>query len=411
MAENVNRLREVKICFYCRRRKLDIHKFGKDAPGKLVRISDEVPGNRAFVPNDLPPNWSFPPRLWPLVADARQQLGILDGLGRNLPTPAILLRPLEDREAILSSRLEGTYASPKELFLFEMQPREPESEHDRANDWREVFNYRKALHEGMNSSLPISLRLIRNLHRVLLTGVRGKDRTPGDFRRIQVAIGSKSNVRFVPPPANQLTGCLNAVEKYVHRTDSTYDPLVECFLVHYQFETIHPFIDGNGRVGRLLLSMMLQQKCDLSKPWLYLSEFFEKNREQYTDGLFDVSAGAKWEEWIEFCLTGTIEQARNTIQRCERLLEVREHFLKKLSKVGGSVRLNEIIEGIFHSPFVRVADLPNRLHISYPTANRDVKRLQQAGILEQLPDTIPKTYFAPAIFNIAYEDLDESSSR
>jgi Fic family protein len=380
---------------------LDTKRFATNAPGEIVAIGG---GEHAFVPHPLPPNWRFPERLWPLLADAKQQLGILEGLGRNLPNPGILLRPLEDREAIKSSRLEGTYATARELLLFEMQPRESESENDSTNDQREVFNYRKALHQGASSNLPLSLRLIRGLHETLLHNVRGKDRAPGQFRRIQVAIGSEH--RFVPPPPERVIECLNPLEKYFHVKESSYDPLVDCFLIHYQFETIHPFNDGNGRVGRLLLAIMFKDRCCLSKPWLYMSEYYEKYREEYMQKLFNVSASADWDGWIEFCVRGTALQARATIQRCERLLKIREDFMKRVGEVGGSVRLNQIVENIFFSPFVRIKDLPKQLGITYPTVKADVDRLVQAGILSELEDVIPKTYYAPEVFNVAYDEME-----
>ena len=155
-----------------------------------------------------------------------------------------------------------------------------------------------ALEQGMASDLPLSLRLIRDLHKTLMTGVRGRDRTPGEFRRTQVAIGSDH--RFVPPPPERLRECLHPFEKYLHTAGPKYEPLVDCFLVHYQFETIHPFSDGNGRVGRLLLAMMLKDRCELSKPWLYMSEYFEKQHDEYAQRLFNVSARSDWSGWIEF---------------------------------------------------------------------------------------------------------------
>jgi Fic family protein len=314
------------------------------------------------------------------------------------------LRPLEDREAIRSSRLEGTYVTARELLLFEIEPREVKSEGDAANDQREVLNYRRALVHGVNSELPLSLRLIRELHATLLTGVRGRDHAPGEFRRVQVAIGA--NHRFVPPPPQLVMECLDALEKYFHYKDCPYDPLVNCFLIHYQFETIHPFNDGNGRVGRLLLAIMLKHYCDFSKPWLYMSEYFERHREEYVQKLFNVSALADWDGWIEYCLRGTVFQVRDTIQRCERLRKIREDFTRRITAVGGSVRLTQIVEDIFYSPFVRIADLPERLKVTYPTAKADVDRLVQAGILKELENVSPKTFYAPEVFNVAYEEMD-----
>jgi Fic family protein len=168
-----------------------------------------------------------------------------------------------------SSSLEGTYATPEQLLLFEIEPREPKSSKDPVNSWREVSNYSRALRIGQDllSDLPISLRLIKELHKELLRGVRGENKNPGNFRRTQVHIGSDR--RFIPPPPTKVKDCLNDLELYIH-TENNIDPLIAAFMVHYQFETIHPFMDGNGRVGRLLLSLMIFQNCNLKSPWLYL---------------------------------------------------------------------------------------------------------------------------------------------
>lgn len=380
---------------------MDRSRFSQDSPGALVDIGQ---GEIAFVPHALPPAWTFPGRLWPLLSQAKQQLGTLEGIGSVLPNPMLLLRPLSDREAIQSSRLEGTFATPKELLLFELQPKEPHSESDRLNDHREVFNYQQALNYGMTNDLPLSLRLIRDLHGILLSGVRGRDKTPGDFRKVQVAIGATR--RFTPPPHEKLDECLFPLETYLHDESSMFDPLVFCFLVHYQFETIHPFVDGNGRVGRLLLAMMLQQRCGLSKPWLYMSEFFERHRDEYTNRLFSVSTNAQWTEWIEFCLQGTLEQAKSTITRCRKLIGVRESYTERVARVGGNVRLSRIVEGIFDSPLVQVSTLATKLEVTYPTAKADIDRLVQAGILHELLDISPKTFYAPEVFAVAYGDLD-----
>ena len=380
---------------------MDQNQFSEESPGKVVSIAG---GECSFVPDPLPPSWDFPYELWPLLAEAKQQIGILEGIGRLLPNPGILLRPLEDREAIRSSSLEGTYATPRELLLFELSPREAESPSDPVNDHREVWNYRVALRHGVESELPLSLRLLKEMHALLLNGVRGRDKNPGNFRSIQVAIGS--SFRFVPPPPEQVLNCLDAMEKYLHIENSPYDPLIDCFLVHYQFETIHPFNDGNGRIGRLLLALMLQQSCEMTKPWLYLSEYFDKYRDEYIGNLFRVSTISGWSTWVEFCLRATVSQAKSTIARCEKLLAVRESFSQRLIEAGGHVRLTQIVDQIFHNPLVRIADLPDRLNVTYPTAKSDVARLTEAGILKELPGANPKTFFAPEVFNVAYDDLD-----
>jgi Fic family protein len=379
---------------------MDIRKFKENTPGRVVSIDG---GEHAYVPHPLPPKWKFPERLWPLLLDAREHLALLEGVGRTLPDSNLLLRPIQRREAIQSSRLEGTYATPRELLLFEIDQTQATSEDDPANDWREVFNYQRSLEYGTTSELPLSLRLIRELHRILCTGVRGREHAPGEFRRVQVAIGP--SFRFVPPPPQYLQECLASFEKYLHAV-SEFDPLVDCFLAHYQFEAIHPFRDGNGRVGRVLLAMMIQQRCRLTKPWLYLSEFFERNRDDYKQRLFDVSAMVAWTDWVEFCLLGTSEQAKATIQRCENLRMIKDDYMQRLGATGGRVRLNRIVDDLFSSPILELAKLPERLEVTYPTAKSDVERLVDVGILAELPDMAVRTFYAPEVYRVAYGDID-----
>jgi Fic family protein len=376
--------------------------FQINATGEIVRGQQNI---GAFLPAPLPPNWQFPNRLWPALNEASKQVYLLEGIGRSLPEPGLLLRPIQDREAIQSSRIEGTYATARELLLFELAPREPKPGERKVGDWQEVFNYRRALDHGTASALPLSLRLIQQMHEILMDGVRGKDKTPGEFRRIQVAIGE--NHRFVPPPPDRLPKCLDQFEKYMNNIGSEYDPLVHCFLAHYQFETVHPFSDGNGRVGRLLLAVMLQRLCGLTKAWLYLSDFFEKNRKEYIQRLFEVSTRAAWDEWVEFCIRGTIEQAKETVDRCHRLVTLRETYRQRLANVGGDVRLNQIVENLFQHPFIRVTDVQRRLQITYPTAKADIDRLVRARILKQMKGETPKTFFAPELFDVAYADISD----
>lgn len=380
---------------------MDLKRFSRRSPGELIAT---VEGEKAFVPNTLPPNWTFAGDLWPLLAEVKQHVGVLEGVGRLLPNPGLLLRPLEDREAIQSSRLEGTFASPRELFLFEIDQPESKSEDDPANAWREVYNYRRALHLATNSELPLSLRLIRSMHAELLFGVRGRDRSPGNFRRVQVYIGSSH--RFIPPPPHVVPELLDNFEKYLNVQSSSFDTLVDAFVAHYQFETIHPFLDGNGRVGRLLLAITFQRRCGLTKPWLYLSEYFEAHRDEYIERLFNVSAQGDWEGWLRFCLLGVRQQALDAIQRCDLLRDIKNKYAKLLDETDGSVRLNQIVEGLFYSPYIQVAELAKRLSVSYPTAKSDVERLVNVGILDELPNASPKTFYAPDIYDVAYRDLE-----
>lgn len=385
---------------------MDRSLFSNPTTGRLVDLPD---GDSAFVPAPLPPPWEFPADLWPLLAEVKQELGLLEGIGRTLPTPNLLLRPLADREALQSSTIEGTYATPRELLLFEADPGDAESDSDERNEWREVSNYRRALHQGMNSDLPLSKRLIQQFHATLMDGVRGQETSPGRFRRIQVAIGTSR--RFIPPPPEMVTPCLDDLERAFHNKKSPFDPLVDCFLVHYQFEAIHPFQDGNGRVGRLLLALMLKERCGFTKPWLYMSDYFERHRSDYMTGLFEVSTIGQWRGWIEFCLRGALSQARDTIDRCSTLLEIQKDFTTKLETSRGSIRLSQIVASVFDSPFVRVADIQRRLGVQYNTAKSDLSKLVDTGILRELPDVTPKTFYAPKVYEACYSDLDKVRSR
>lgn len=383
---------------------MDSSKFSYDSPGQLVTTPTMWGSRPAFVPYPLPPEWQFPTDLWPLLLEAVRELGTLEGVGASLPNPLILLRTLTARESIQSSRLEGTYASPRELLLFELQPKQSTFRNDAINDHREVYNYRKALNHGTESSLPLSLRLIRELHEILMDSVRGKEKDPGNFRRVPVGIGVDG--RFIPPPPAYLPECLDRFEKYMNQQETPFESLVNCFLLHYQFETIHPFNDGNGRVGRALLALTLQRNCRLTKPWLYMSEYFEKHREEYFGRLFDVSAKGDWAGWVRFCLAGAVRQSKATIARCRKLLTLREDYRRRLDSGAGSVRLAAIVDGLFENPMVQVAELQRRMKVTYPTASKDLEKLREAGILRELASFYPKTYYSPEVFAVAYDELD-----
>jgi Fic family protein len=370
--------------------------------GGLVPIYLPAQGEKfAFVPDPLPPTWRWPESLWPLVVDARAALASLDGTGKHLPNPEILLQPLHRREAQLSSKLEGTITDPEQQVLFELAPIYPTSPQDPANAFREVYNYRRALRfqlEG-NSGLPLSLRLIRNLHALLLEGVRGADQTPGEFRTIQNQIGRPA--RFVPPPPEYLNQALSDLEAYLHTQDH-FDPLVRAFLVHYQFETIHPFRDGNGRVGRLLLALTISEWCGLSNQWLYMSPYFEKNKVRYMDTLLAVSTQGAWEDWIRFCLEGVVEQARDAEKRCDQLLSLHRQFHSKLT---GSARLSRAVDLLFANPVMTVNQYKSQFSVTHATARSDLRKLETQGIVRELERRVLITYFCPQIFSITYQEI------
>jgi Fic family protein len=196
--------------------------------------------------------------------------------------------------------------------------------------------------------------------------------------------------------------CLDDFEKRLNQEDHNYDPLVRCYLTHYQFEAIHPFIDGNGRVGRVLLSLMIYKWCALTMPWLYMSAFFERYKDEYIDNLFRVSSNGDWDRWIEFCLRGTIAQAEDSIQRCDALRLLKDRYHQEAGTI--TARTHAIIDDLFTYPLLTIPGLVNRFSITYPTAKTDVYGLVQKGILQELENVRPKTFFAPGIFSIAYSD-------
>ncbi len=374
--------------------------FNDTSPGVLV---DTDGGELAFVPNTLPPpQWSVAATTWPLIAEAMHELGRLDGVTTSLPDPGILLRPLANREALRSSSLEGTYATPRELLLFDL-PNAPTGTGDHVDSRREVSNYRRALTmSGETSVVDAPLHLIRQLHHVLLTNVRGSDRTPGAFRTRQVYIGADH--RFVPPPPFNVPECLENLETFIKEKSSPLPPLVRAFLAHYQFETIHPFLDGNGRVGRLLMTIMIREFCHHKQPWLYLSAFFDRFKDEYIDKLFSVSTQNAWDDWINFCLRATITEARDTFDRCTKLLALREEYR---AKVATRPRLSKIVDMLCVSPFARISSIASTLGVTYPTAKADIMVLVKLGVLNELPNHYPKTHYAPAIFRISFYEPDK----
>ena len=382
---------------------MKIEAFTDKKTGQLSPVSGMPGVTHAFVPDPLPPNWAWPDSFWPLLLDAHKALAGLDGTAKHLPNPELVLRPLQNREAQRSSSLEGTVTDPQQQALFQLDPTFPESAQDPVNANREVFNYGLALRlrlDGKNP-LPLSLRLIRDLHRILMEGVRGSDKNPGGFRKSQNQIGQPP--RYVPPPASRLNEALDAFEKYLH-IERPYDPLVDAFLVHYQFEAIHPFLDGNGRVGRLLLAIMIAEWCGLASQWLYMSAYFEKNKDTYMDMLLRISTSGEWSEWIEFCLRGVVEQARDTQLRCERLLALHRDFHDRLRAIKGSVRLSTIVDDLFKVPVAMVSRVAREHKVTYPTARADLLRLEGAGLIKRIANYDQIAYYCPPIFDVTYAD-------
>jgi cell filamentation protein, protein adenylyltransferase len=353
--------------------------FKAGSPGKLIPIPE---GTHAFVPAALPTGVPLDSEAVHLLAEASQALGLLQGLVQSLPSPQILVRPFVRREAELSSRIEGTYANQEELVLFEL---DRESAADKP-DVREVWNYVAAFEYGLKrlQEIPVCLRLIRELHGKLMKGVRGHDHRPGEFRTCQNYIGRKGEpivkARYVPPPPAELTACLDAFEKALHA--ETKQPfLVRLALIHYQFEAIHPFEDGNGRIGRLLLPLLLVEKGTLSHPLIQLSAYFEQHRREYYDHLLQISQAGEWQPWIQFFLRAVRQQSDEAVRHTRAILDLRNQYREKIEQAGASAQALKIVDALFITPAVTVTGVAKRLRVSYPTAELLVRKLVKAGIL------------------------------
>ena len=302
-----------------------------------------------------------------------------------LPNAQLLIAPFLRREAMLSSRIEGTIASLDQLVMFEIEP----SRESQNPDVEEVANNVSAMEYALRrlDKLPVSLRLIRELQEKLLTEVKGQDRRPGEFRQTQNAIGQQGRpaeeARYIPPPVDQMTQALSVLELFIHEP-SDFPYLVQLALVHYQFEAIHPFLDGNGRIGRLLLSLLLCEKGYLTQPMLYLSGFLEKHRDRYIDSLLSVSQSGDWAGWIDFFLQGVAEQSRDAVVRSGLLLKLRQQYRDKAQTARASALPLLLIDELFQVPALTISTARRRLDVTHVSAQRSVERLVDLGILEEI---------------------------
>jgi len=383
---------------------MHISKFGSRSPGRLVKIEGVSGITHAFLPKSLPPKWPWPNALWPLLMEARMRLAALDGMCKHLPTAKSLLHPLQSREAIKSLSIEGIFTVLEKQLLFRVQPKRVRSEKDVRNAYRAIYNYEKALkvYAAHPKRKPDTLPLIRKLHKALLLGVQQSSDTPGVFRTHHFQM--QDPPYFVPTPPKVLMRCLNFFEKYLHQK-SAHDALVNAFLIHYQFEAIHPFQKWNGPVSRLLLTVMIAHACDLSNQWLHMSPYFEKHEKEYRNRLFYVSSEGKWKEWIAFCLKGVIAQAKDAEIRGEKLIALSDEFKQRMNRVvDGSPRLQMIAQSLFLKPIINVSILAKTYSISESTAKSYINKLLKTKILLEIETSGEKTYYAPKILNIIHHD-------
>ena len=372
---------------------MDPNAFRDSPSGKLVRAPT---GYWAFVPHALPPALAWTPALVAALSDADRAVGELAGLGRALPNPHLLITPFVRREAVLSSRIEGTQASLSDLYAYEAvqgtgvdRKAAQLAMFKPPADVREVHNYVRALEHGLArlEELPLSLRLIREIHARLMEGVRGEQGTPGEFRRSQNWIGppgsALEDAPFVPPPASEMKEALGALERFLH-APSDLPPLARLGLVHYQFEAIHPFLDGNGRIGRLLLTLILCSEALLPEPLLYLSAYFEARRQRYYDLLLAVSQRGAWEAWLVFFLRGVATQAGDAADRGRRLQDLRERYREQFQEERAAGRLLQTVDLLFARPVLTMPQMAGALGVNYATATRYIRRLAEAGLLREI---------------------------
>jgi len=376
---------------------LDPKDFSADASGQLVAITG---GHFAFIPNPLPPDIIYEARVVRPLEDATLALGQLKGIGHLLPNPHMLIRVFQQREAILSSRIEGTVANQQELLFADVDRKKTPAE-----NVREVANYVDALDFSLRQleKLPVCLRLIQDAHRRLMQGVRGQEQRPGEFRDIQNYVGKPGgfgNARYIPPPVPQMKESLDHFEKFLH-AGSEIPALIRLALIHYQFEAIHPFRDGNGRIGRLLLALLLCDWKFLSKPLLYLSAYFDHHRDEYFDHLLAVSQRGTWNNWIVFFLQGVAEQAHDAVDRAQKLLALRDEYRTKMQSEHAPGSCLLLIDNLFELPALTVPLAATKLKMSYPGAKRNIQKLVAAGILKQTSEKQhPKLYLAPAVLDL-----------
>lgn len=354
--------------------------FADTASGRLV---DTPQGYLAFVPNPLPPPINFDMPLALALSKADAALSELSGLGGQLPNPHLLISPYIKREAVLSSRIEGTKASLSDLLIDEIEDGQARAPSD---DVKEVRNYVRALEFGVQrlETLPLSLRLIREIHTELMEGVRGEKATPGEFRRSQNWIGPAGSTpmtaAFVPPPVEVLMDCLGDWENFLHSQDVIPD-LIQCAMMHVQFETIHPFLDGNGRVGRLLITFFLMQRGRLSEPLLYLSAFIDAHKGDYYDLLQRVRTHGDWVPWIRFFLQGVTEIATEAGQQSKELHRLREQYRSQLRDKPNALGL---IDELFVNPYMTIGRGAKVLKKTHPTAKAAISVLEERNILKEV---------------------------
>ena len=358
--------------------------FRNSSAGKCIRSIGKHP-YWCYVPNPLPPQIDLDWGLANLLSEANIKLGELSGAGQLLPNPHLLIGPFIRREAVMSSRIENTQSGLDQLFLFEVD----KAEKPEMPDVQELANYVDAMEYGIKrmQKLPVSSRLICEMHEILMRGVRGEHATPGLMRTTQNWIGEPGctlmDATYVPPQVPEMKECFSELERYIH-SKVKEPPLIQCALVHYQFEAIHPFIDGNGRIGRLLIILMLMEKEILSQPLLYISDYLELHRDTYYELLLEVGQQGDWNNWITFFLKGICKQSEDALLTIQRLLALREQYRELTLGTRVPKVVNTLVEHLFSTPLVSVSKLAKEWNEIFTTVQRGADYLVEKGILREM---------------------------
>lgn len=367
---------------------MDRKAFTKRSPGRLL---DTPLGTCAFLPDKPPTRLSLPLAVSKVNEEALLALGELRAVIPGLPNPSLLTQPFMRREAVLSSKIEGTRTELEQLYLFETEEKTGAATGAAADDAREVYNYVRALEHGLRSltQMPICNRLIKEMHGILLEGVsqgRGQYKSPGAFRQAQAYVGSSDILaaRYVAPPAASVEPLMGQLERFVNDEKVPLPTLVKIAIIHYQFEAIHPFADGNGRVGRLLISLLLSERRILSEPLLYLSAYFERNKTEYVLHLWEISRDGRWDEWILFFLRGVASESADATNRAKTLLALREKYRGDLQKAKGTSSLLALADKLFDWPVIDVSDAARALGMTYKGAQKNIEKLVARGMLDEL---------------------------
>lgn len=380
---------------------MDRNGFSKGCTGTLIPT---IGDRKAFIPNPLPPVSLDLNSILPILSRATQAVGELKGIGRTIPNPLLLVRPLQRREAVSSSGMEGTYTTLSDLFLFEAGGSTP----DRQADNQEVLNYVRALEGAIDdlATLPISARLIKRAHSALLRGVaqhRGAKIQAGEFKQDQNWIGGSGTIetaRFIPATPASTPDAIDQLMIFINREDRHKSPpLIDAAMAHYQFEAIHPFGDGNGRVGRMLVALMLVENGTLPQPLLYMSPWLERHKDRYIDLMFEVSRAGAWAPWIEFFLLAVAESADETIRVVQRMQDLQKDYRERFQTARRSTLMLRIIDLAFERPVRYISDIAHELGVTYAGASNNIKKLIAHGVAEEVPGSYPKLIRFPRILD------------